>query len=52
MKRYNFTLLLALFTLSGNAHALVPQIPEPSVLSLLGIGAVAGILAWRINRKR
>lgn len=45
-------LLLVLFTLSGNAHALAPQIPEPSVLSLFGIGAVVGILAWRIRRKR
>jgi hypothetical protein len=49
---YYFTLLLLLFTFSSNAQALFAVVPEPSVLSLLGIGAVVGILAWRIKRKR
>lgn len=52
MRMYYFTLLLLLFTLSSNAQALTVVVPEPSVLGLLGIGAVVGILAWRIKRKR
>jgi|GEM_PF-5234362 len=52
MKMYYFSLLLFIFTISGNAYALDLQVPEPSVLSLLGAGAVVGILAWRIKRKR
>lgn len=29
-----------------------PALPEPSTLSILGIGAVAGIVVWRITRKK
>ena len=39
--------------LSGSALARVPlQVPEPDILSLLGVGAVGGIIAWRIRRRK
>jgi Asp/Glu/hydantoin racemase len=38
---------------SGPALARIsPALPEPDILSLLGVGAVAGIIAWRIRRRK
>ena len=51
-----FTRLLiapAVACLSSPALARVPlPVPEPDVLSLLGAGVVAGIIAWRIRRRK
>lgn len=44
------TLLGGIATLSFARN--VPSLPEPSILSILGIGAVAGIVVWRIRRKK
>lgn len=44
---------VSLLVASGTALARqVPTIPEPSTLSVLGIGVVAGIVVWRINRRK
>lgn len=50
MKR---TLLIAIATLgaSSQAHALAIPISEPGILSLLGLGAVATVLAVRYWRR-
>jgi len=38
---------------AGEVFARQPNnIPEPSLLSLLGAGAVAGIIAYRIKKKK
>lgn len=43
-------LATALFSLTGNASArLVEAIPEPSILSLTGIGIVIAIIAYRMK---
>lgn len=37
----------------GQAFARAPTVlPEPSTLSVLGLAAVAGIVVWRIKRKK
>jgi hypothetical protein len=46
----NMLLATALFSLTGNASArLVEAIPEPSILSLTGIGIVIAIIAYRMK---
>jgi len=44
------TLLLLL--LSGSASAAITQLPEPGVLELLAIGAVAGVAIAVRNRRK
>ena len=45
--------LLGVTTVSSDAMARAPNaIPEPSLLSLIGAGAVAGIIAYRIKNKK
>jgi hypothetical protein len=40
-------------SVSCPALARIPQqLPEPDVFSLLGVGAVAGIIAWRLRRRK
>ena len=34
------------------AARVVNPVPEPSMLSLLGVGIVAGIIAYRIKKKK
>ncbi|MCB1864004.1 MAG: PEP-CTERM sorting domain-containing protein [Chromatiales bacterium] len=34
------------------AHATSAAVPEPNILALGGIGAVAAVLIWRISRRR
>ncbi len=50
MKRFALTLILSLSSLPALAGT--PTIPEPGALSLLGIGAVAGLVVWARNRKK
>jgi len=39
--------------IAGQAFARAPTVlPEPSTLSVLGLAAVAGIVVWRIKRKK
>ena len=49
MKRFALTLILSLSSLPALAGNTVP---EPDALSLLGIGAVAGLVVWARNRKK
>ncbi len=44
--------LLAVTSFPALAITAVNSIPEPGALSLLGIGAVAGILVWATNRNK
>lgn len=44
--------LLATTSFPAFAITVVNSIPEPGALSLLGIGAVAGILVWAKNRNK
>ena len=47
------SLFITLVFAATNAQATAPVVvSEPSTLSILGIGLVVGILAWRIKRKR
>jgi len=40
-------------TVASSAFARAPtEMPEPSLISLIGVGVVAGIVAYRINRKK
>jgi hypothetical protein len=43
---------LPLLLAAGSVGATTAQVPEPSILGLVGLGAVAGILAWRMRRNR
>lgn len=45
---------LALTSLHASAVTVVSTVPEPGALSLLGIGAVAGLAIWikRRNNKK
>jgi len=49
MKRFALTLILSLSSLPALAGT---PVPEPDALSLLGIGAVAGLVVWARNRKK
>jgi hypothetical protein len=43
----------SLVALAADAFARAPNaIPEPSLLSLVGAGVVAGIIAYRIKKKK
>lgn len=53
MKPMLYTAAVAVATLSASvAHASVTTVPEPSVWSLLGIGAVGLLVGWRLRRKK
>jgi hypothetical protein len=42
-----------LASLCSPALARIPlPVPEPDILALLGVGAVAGIVGWRIRRRK
>lgn len=48
-----FLIASFLGTYAGTAAARNPSaVPEPSMLSLLGVGVVAGIIAYRIKNKK
>jgi len=52
-RRPRFLLAGALAVCAGEALARQPSaVPEPSLLSLLGAAAVAGIIAYRIKNKK
>lgn len=51
--RPQFALAAWLGAFAAPAFARVPtELPEPSMLSLLGIAVVAGIVAYRIKNKK
>ena len=43
--------LLSMFSVPAFARQ-TPTLPEPSLLSLMGIGAVGAIIAYRIRNKK
>ena len=43
-------LVLGCFTLYATAREPI-ELPEPSMLSLLGLGVIAGIVVWRLKDK-
>lgn len=51
MRKLLAGLILATTAFPAFAIAVAP-IPEPGALSLVGIGAVAGILVWAKNRNK
>ena len=53
VRRRQYLLAGALAVCAGEALARAPNaIPEPSLLSLVGAGVVAGIIAYRIKNKK
>lgn len=54
--KISITSLLTGIVLGGTAALAyarnAPVLPEPSTLSMLGLAAVAGIVIWRIKRKK
>ncbi len=53
MRKLLAGLILATTAFPAFAIAVAPSpIPEPGALSLVGIGAVAGILVWAKNRNK
>ena len=51
--RPRFLLAVGLAAIATEAFARHPNvIPEPSLLALVGAGAVAGIIAYRIKKKK
>ena len=53
VRRSRFLLAAALAVAASEALARQPNaIPEPSLLSLVGAAAVAGIIAYRIKNKK
>jgi hypothetical protein len=52
MKRLALSLALTLTSLSALAGTIPGTVPEPDALSLLGIGAVAGLVVWVRNRNK
>lgn len=52
MKSKRQVLLIVLGSAAaGSAHALTAPVSEPNMLALLGLGAMAAILALRMMRK-
>lgn len=51
MRQLALTFILGLSSLSAYAGEPAP-LPEPDALSLLAIGAVAGLVMWVRNRKK
>jgi hypothetical protein len=43
---------LGAYAATASARQNPPSLPEPSLLSLLGAAAVAGIIAYRIKKKK
>lgn len=52
MKQFALTIILGLTSLPVLAGATVGRLPEPDALSLLAIGAVAGLVVWARNRNK
>lgn len=52
MKQLALTFILGLTSLSAYAGRPPTELPEPSALSLIAIGAVGGLVVWARNRKK